>query len=169
MWLSRFESWPGSPVRARTRTSVTDLENPVNTQADVGEPPSTPAVDERGRPAATAGQAGTLVAVVLAAGQGTRMRSRLHKVLHLLGGKKLIQRVLDLLEDAGASRVVVVLGHRADDVRRALPESVATVIQEPQLGTGHAVQVAAEQIKASPAQRVLVHYGDEALLRPESL
>ena len=62
----------------------------MNTQADVGliKPPRT----------------GTLVAVVLAAGQGTRMRSRQHKVLHELAGKPLIQRVLDLLGGAGASR-----------------------------------------------------------------
>ncbi len=70
----------------------------MNTQADVGliKPPRT----------------GTLVAVVLAAGQGTRMRSRQHKVLHELAGKPLIQRVLDLLGGAGATKVVVVLGHQ---------------------------------------------------------
>jgi bifunctional UDP-N-acetylglucosamine pyrophosphorylase / glucosamine-1-phosphate N-acetyltransferase len=119
----------------------------------VGEPPST----------------GTLVAVVLAAGQGTRMRSRHPKVLHQLAGKTLIQRVLDLLQDAGAQGVVVVLGHQADEVRRALPESVSTVVQEQQLGTGHAVTVAARQLKQLKAERLLVHYGDEALMRPESL
>ena len=68
---------PFRPGRAVTSTA----HESVNTQADVGEPPRT----------------GALVAVVLAAGQGTRMRSRHHKVLHLLGGKPLIQRVLDLL------------------------------------------------------------------------
>jgi bifunctional UDP-N-acetylglucosamine pyrophosphorylase/glucosamine-1-phosphate N-acetyltransferase len=97
------------------------------------------------------------------------MRSRRHKVLHELGGKPLIQRVLDLLGGAGASQVVVVLGHEADQVRKALPESVETVVQEPQLGTGHAVQVAADRLQRSGAERLLVHYGDEALVRPESL
>jgi len=125
----------------------------VTAQADVGEPPST----------------GTLVAAVLAAGQGTRMRSRHPKVLHQLAGKSLIQRVLDLLQDAGAQRVVVVLGHQADEVRGALPESVSTVVQEQQLGTGHAVKVAAQQLKQLGAARLLVHYGDEALVRPDSL
>jgi bifunctional UDP-N-acetylglucosamine pyrophosphorylase/glucosamine-1-phosphate N-acetyltransferase len=125
----------------------------VNTQADVGEPPST----------------GTLVAVVLAAGQGTRMRSRHHKVLHTLGGKTLIQRVLELIQGAGARRVVVVLGHQADEVRSALPESVDVVVQEPQLGTGHALQVAAPRLRSFGAERLLVHYGDEALIRPASL
>jgi bifunctional UDP-N-acetylglucosamine pyrophosphorylase/glucosamine-1-phosphate N-acetyltransferase len=97
------------------------------------------------------------------------MRSRRHKVLHELGGKPLIQRVLDLLGGAGASQVVVVLGHQAEQVRKALPESVETVVQEPQLGTGHAVQVAADRLRRSGAERLLVHYGDEALVRPESL
>jgi bifunctional UDP-N-acetylglucosamine pyrophosphorylase/glucosamine-1-phosphate N-acetyltransferase len=114
-------------------------------------------------------RSGTLVAVILAAGKGTRMRSRRHKVLHPLAGKPLIQRVLDLVYGAGADDVVVVLGHEADQVREALPESVTSVVQEPQLGTGHAVQVAAELLQRAGAERVLVHYGDEALVRPDSL
>src|SRR5712691_4416397 len=97
------------------------------------------------------------------------MRSRKHKVLHELAGKPLIQRVLDLLGSAGATKVVVVLGHQAKQVRKVLPESVETVVQEPQLGTGHAVQIAAESIQRLKAERLLVHYGDEALVRPESL
>jgi bifunctional UDP-N-acetylglucosamine pyrophosphorylase/glucosamine-1-phosphate N-acetyltransferase len=110
-----------------------------------------------------------LVAVVLAAGQGTRMRSHQHKVLHQLAGKPLILRVLELIDGAGAERVVVVLGHQAEQVRRVLPEAVATVIQEPQLGTGHAVQMAAPALQQFAPRRVLVHYGDEALVRPTSL
>jgi bifunctional UDP-N-acetylglucosamine pyrophosphorylase/glucosamine-1-phosphate N-acetyltransferase len=97
------------------------------------------------------------------------MRSRRHKVLHLLAGKPLILRVLDLLEGTGATHVVVVLGHEADQVRTILHESIDTVIQEPQLGTGHAIQVAAEALQRYAADRLLVHYGDEALVRPESL
>src|SRR5713226_6218232 len=155
MWLSRFESWPGSYFRPRPDRELIFQNESVNTQADGGsvKPPRT----------------GPLVAVVLAAGQGTRMRSRHHKVLHELAGKPLIQRVLDLLDGAGATNVVVVLGHQADQVRKALPESVETVVQEPQLGTGHAVQVAAERLKGYGAERLLVHYGDAALVRPESL
>jgi bifunctional UDP-N-acetylglucosamine pyrophosphorylase/glucosamine-1-phosphate N-acetyltransferase len=97
------------------------------------------------------------------------MRSRKHKVLHELGGKTLIQRVLDLLGSAGPTKLLVVLGHQADQVRKVLPESVETIVQEPQLGTGHAIQVAADCLKRLGAERVLVHYGDEALVRPESL
>jgi bifunctional UDP-N-acetylglucosamine pyrophosphorylase/glucosamine-1-phosphate N-acetyltransferase len=97
------------------------------------------------------------------------MRSNRHKVVHLLGGKPLILRVLDLLEGAGASRVLVVLGHQPDQVRKLLPDSVGTVVQEPQLGTGHAVQVAAERLQQYGSDRLLVHYGDEALVRTDSL
>jgi bifunctional UDP-N-acetylglucosamine pyrophosphorylase/glucosamine-1-phosphate N-acetyltransferase len=97
------------------------------------------------------------------------MRSARHKVLHALGGRPLIARVVDLVVQAGAESVVVVLGHQADEVRRVLPEFVETVIQEPQLGTGHAVQVAAEQLQRTGALRLLVHYGDEGLVRPSSL
>jgi bifunctional UDP-N-acetylglucosamine pyrophosphorylase/glucosamine-1-phosphate N-acetyltransferase len=111
----------------------------------------------------------TLVAVVLAAGQGTRMRSRVPKVLHPLAGRPLIGRVLDLIRGAGAEHVVVVLGHQSDQVRPALPESVDVVVQSPQLGTGHAVQVAAPRVRQLGADRVLVHLGDEALVRLESL
>jgi bifunctional UDP-N-acetylglucosamine pyrophosphorylase / glucosamine-1-phosphate N-acetyltransferase len=110
-----------------------------------------------------------VAAVVLAAGRGTRMRSRLPKVLHQLGHRPLICRVLDLVRAAGASRIVVVLGHQAEQVRAELPSGVDSVLQTPQLGTGHAVQVAAEQLQAYRPERVLVHLGDEALVRVESL
>lgn len=125
----------------------------MTTQADVGEPPST----------------GTLVGVVLAAGQGTRMRSSRPKVLHDVAGKTLIERVLALLSGAGAEQLLVVLGHQIDEVRGALREGVGVVVQQPQLGTGHAVQVAAPRLRELGAERVLVHLGDSALVRPESL
>jgi bifunctional UDP-N-acetylglucosamine pyrophosphorylase/glucosamine-1-phosphate N-acetyltransferase len=93
------------------------------------------------------------------------MRSRHHKVLHPLVGKPLIQRVLELIEGAGAARIMVVLGHHADEVRTSLPDWVDTVVQEPQLGTGHALQIAAQQLKAMNPARLLVHYGDAALVQ----
>jgi bifunctional UDP-N-acetylglucosamine pyrophosphorylase / glucosamine-1-phosphate N-acetyltransferase len=97
------------------------------------------------------------------------MRSRQPKVLHQLAHRPLICRVLDLVRGAGAGHVVVVLGHQAEQVRAVLPESVDTVVQSPQLGTGHAVQVAARTIKRHKPRRLLVHLGDEALVRVESL
>ncbi len=97
------------------------------------------------------------------------MRSARHKMLHLLAGRPLLQHALDLVHAAGATSIVVVLGHQADQVRRVLPESIDSVIQEPPLGTGHAVQAAAERIQRSGAQRLLVHLGDVPLVRPGSL
>jgi bifunctional UDP-N-acetylglucosamine pyrophosphorylase/glucosamine-1-phosphate N-acetyltransferase len=97
------------------------------------------------------------------------MRSRLPKVLHQLAHRPLICRVLDVVRAAGAQHVVVVLGHHAEQVQAVLPAEVDTVLQMPQLGTGHAVQVAAKRLEAYAAERVLVHLGDEALVRVESL
>jgi bifunctional UDP-N-acetylglucosamine pyrophosphorylase / glucosamine-1-phosphate N-acetyltransferase len=97
------------------------------------------------------------------------MRSGVPKVLHPIAGQPIICRVLQLVQAAGAQRTVVVLGHQADQVRGQLPETVDIVIQEQQLGTGHAVQVAARQVQALGAGRVLVHLGDEALVRSSSL
>ncbi len=97
------------------------------------------------------------------------MRSARHKLLHQLAGRPLLQHVLELVHGVGASAIVVVLGHQAEQVRRELPESVEAVIQDPQLGTGHAVQVAADAVQRSGAERLLVHLGDVALVRPSSL
>jgi bifunctional UDP-N-acetylglucosamine pyrophosphorylase/glucosamine-1-phosphate N-acetyltransferase len=101
-------------------------------------------------------------AIVLAAGQGTRMRSRLPKVLHTLAGRPLVCHVLDALRDAGIERPVVVVGHGADAVEAALGGTVLTVRQEPQLGTADAVRVG---LTALPeARQVLVTMGDAPLL-----
>jgi bifunctional UDP-N-acetylglucosamine pyrophosphorylase/glucosamine-1-phosphate N-acetyltransferase len=97
------------------------------------------------------------------------MRSRRPKVLHHLAHRPLVCRVLDLVRASGVRRVVVVLGHEAEQVQAVLPADVDTVLQMPQLGTGHAVQVAAERLQSYAADRVLVHLGDEALVRVESL
>jgi bifunctional UDP-N-acetylglucosamine pyrophosphorylase / glucosamine-1-phosphate N-acetyltransferase len=97
------------------------------------------------------------------------MQSSRHKVLHHLAGRPLIERVVDLVTGAGASYVAVVVGHQAEQVGRALPEGIDTILQEPQLGTGHAVQVAADRVRGSGASRLLVHFGDNALVYPRSL
>ena len=83
-------------------------------------------------------------------------------------GSRLVREGLKECERIGEN-IVVVLGHQADQVRKRLPESIDTVVQEPQLGTGHALQVAAQRLKTFGAERLLVHYGDEALVRPETL
>jgi len=82
--------------------------------------------------------------VVMAAGQGTRMRSALPKVLHSLGGRHLLQHVLGAAAGLGSARVIVITGHGAAEVeRRTATSGLSFVRQEPQLGTGHALQQAA--------------------------
>ena len=112
-------------------------------------------------------------AVVLAAGQGKRMRSDLAKVLHPAGGRPLLAWVLDAARAAGCGRLVVVAGHQAERVRAAVPQSpdLAWALQERQLGTGHALARAegalAEEIAAGSL--LLVLSGDVPLVRPETL
>ncbi len=118
-------------------------------------------------------EAGPLAVVVMAAGKGTRMKSRLPKVLHRLAGQPLIGRVIGTATRLGAAQVVVVTGHGADEVEgavRGLAEaSVALDFarQEPQLGTGHAVQQAVP--KLPDAGTVLVLSGDVPLIGEDTL
>jgi bifunctional UDP-N-acetylglucosamine pyrophosphorylase/glucosamine-1-phosphate N-acetyltransferase len=110
--------------------------------------------------------------VILAAGQGTRMQSTRPKVLSPLCGKSLLGWVLAQAEALDPERVVLVIGQGGEAVeaeaRALLPDrDLRVVLQEPQLGTGHAVQMAAGELEGS--ERVVVLYGDMALLRPESL
>ncbi|HEX7079348.1 MAG TPA: NTP transferase domain-containing protein [Candidatus Eisenbacteria bacterium] len=108
-------------------------------------------------------------ALVLAAGLGKRMGSDLPKVLHRALGKTLIEHVLDRVAPLAPDRVVVVVGHREELVRAALASrGVRFVTQSPQLGTGHAVQVAWEEV-APGSDTVLVLAGDMPLIRTESL
>ena len=107
-------------------------------------------------------------AIVLAAGQGTRMRSRLPKVLHPLAGRPLIDHVLAALADVSASPVVVVTGHGAEQVEAALIGRVIIVRQEPQLGTADAVRVALPSVP-DEATQLLVTMADVPLLAAELL
>jgi len=105
-------------------------------------------------------------AVILAAGQGKRMRSDLPKVLHEVGGKPLISWVVSAAQAAGAERVVAVLGVGREKVQAILSAGVETVLQEQQLGTGHAARCA-EPLLRDYAGPVAVLCGDVPLLRPE--
>ncbi len=107
-------------------------------------------------------------AVVLAAGKGTRMKSDRPKVLHELAGQSLLAHVLDTARAAGIDRTVVVVGHQADRVQEtcAAPD-LEFVLQEPQLGTGHAVQMAEAALRDGGWTVVLA--GDVPLLRAETL
>jgi len=106
--------------------------------------------------------------IILAAGQGTRMRSDLPKVLHPLGGRPLLGHVLDTARRFGDVALHVVVGHGADRVRAAFPDcAVHWVTQEQQLGTGHAVAQVLPDVPDEHA--VLVMYGDVPLIRKETL
>lgn len=110
----------------------------------------------------------SLNVVILAAGQGKRMYSRLPKVLHLLAGRPLISHVIATARALDAGRICVVYGHGGEQVPQAVksPE-IVFVKQEPQLGTGHALRQALPHLGKSPTTLVL--YGDVPLVRPETL
>src|SRR5580698_10638840 len=106
------------------------------------------------------------VAIVLAAGKSTRMKSALPKVLHQVCGRPMIEYVLDAARAAGVSRIVAVVGHRAELVQAELSKhaDVEFALQVDQKGTGHAVMMCREQL-ASYRGTVLVLAGDTPLLR----
>ncbi len=106
--------------------------------------------------------------LILAAGKGTRMRSDLPKVLHPVGGKALVQHVVDTARKVGGEQILIIVGHGAEKVQEkmAAPD-VKFVLQAQQLGTGHAVQQALPQLRGDAT--VLILYGDVPLTRAETL
>lgn len=110
----------------------------------------------------------SLSIIILAAGQGTRMRSSLPKVLHRVGGKPLLQHVLDTAHAFAGADIHVVIGHGAEQVRRHFEHvDVHWVVQAEQLGTGHAVAQVLPQVPRE--NTVLVMYGDVPLVRRQTL
>ncbi len=109
-----------------------------------------------------------VTAILLAAGQGTRMKSSLPKVLHPVAGKPMIWHALEAIKQSTTEKPVVVVGHGADEVIKYLGDSAQTVLQEPQLGTGHAV-MQAEALLKGKTELVVVCYSDMPLLRGETL
>jgi bifunctional UDP-N-acetylglucosamine pyrophosphorylase/glucosamine-1-phosphate N-acetyltransferase len=112
--------------------------------------------------------------IILAAGKGTRMRSDLAKVLHRAGGRTLIEQVIRTCQPLKPAQILAVVGHQAEAVAAAiseldlLPIPVQAVVQQPQRGTGHAMQVARRAIRKS-AKLAVVLPGDAPLLRTETL
>ncbi len=106
--------------------------------------------------------------VILAAGQGTRMKSDLPKVLHPVLGHPMAWWALQAAQAATGVRPVMVIGHGADQVRAALGEAAVYVYQAERLGTGHAVQQAEAAVRGQ-CDQVLVTYGDMPLVSPETL
>jgi bifunctional UDP-N-acetylglucosamine pyrophosphorylase/glucosamine-1-phosphate N-acetyltransferase len=108
--------------------------------------------------------------VILAAGQGTRMKSRLPKVLHPIAGRPMIEHVLRTAESVSPATVTLIVGHRADIVRDRLKgwARLQYALQEPQLGTAHALQQA-EPVLAGRTGTIVLLSGDVPVLRPEAL
>ncbi len=109
-----------------------------------------------------------ITAILLAAGQGTRMKSSLPKVLHPVAGKPLIWHAMEAIRQSTTEKPIVVVGHGAGEVIDYLGDSAQTVLQEPQLGTGHAV-MQAEALLKDKTDLVIVCYSDMPLLRGETL
>ncbi|MEE1361710.1 MAG: bifunctional UDP-N-acetylglucosamine diphosphorylase/glucosamine-1-phosphate N-acetyltransferase GlmU [Selenomonadaceae bacterium] len=108
------------------------------------------------------------VTVILAAGKGTRMKSKLPKVLHKAAGKPMLQHVLDAANKGGAERNIVVVGFGGDVVREAMGDQAEFVVQTEQLGTGHAVKQAAPLLEGFDGT-VMVLCGDTPLLTGDLL
>jgi len=108
--------------------------------------------------------------VVLAAGKGTRMKSRLPKVLHAVAGRPMIEYVLDVAASQQPASVTVVVGHQAEMLRGALRPraNLRCVVQEPQLGTGHALLATAPALAGATGTLILLS-GDVPLLTEETL
>jgi bifunctional UDP-N-acetylglucosamine pyrophosphorylase / glucosamine-1-phosphate N-acetyltransferase len=112
--------------------------------------------------------ANDLSIVILAAGKGTRLKSALAKVLHRAGGRALVEQVLRACAPLGAKKTVVVVGHQAEQVSAVVePFDVQSVLQHPQHGTGHAMQVARRAL--GKTKLVIVMPGDAPLVRTETL
>jgi len=109
-----------------------------------------------------------VASIVLAAGKGTRMKSRKPKVLHPVCGKPMIQYAIRAAQVSGAEKTVLVIGHGAESVKNYLGEQVLYAVQEEQLGTGHAVQCAFSALPEGD-ELILVTYGDMPLLTEETL
>ncbi len=109
-----------------------------------------------------------IIAIVMAAGKGTRMKTNKSKVVHKIYGKELIARVVETVQKAGINDIIAVVGHKRDDVQKVLGDSVKYAYQEELLGTGHTAMQAIPYLKGKKG-KVVVLYGDVPLVRPETI
>lgn len=109
-----------------------------------------------------------IAAIILAAGKGTRMKSDLHKVLHPIAGQPMLMHLMASVDALAPARKVVVVGSGRDQIEAALGDSAELAVQEPQLGTGHAVQQAGPALSGFDGD-VLILYGDVPLVRIETM
>ena len=116
----------------------------------------------------TSATASPLAIIVLAAGKGTRMKSDLHKVLHPIAGRPMLDHLLASAAELAPARQVVVAGHGREQLEAALGGNAIIAVQEPQLGTGHAVRQAQAALDGF-AGDVLILYGDVPFVRAETM
>ena len=109
-----------------------------------------------------------IMAIVMAAGKGTRMKSKKSKLVQKIYGKEIVKRAVENAEKAGIKDIVAVVGYQKEEVMEVLGDSVQYAFQEEMLGTGHAV-LQAKEFLAGKKGKVLVLNGDVPLLRPETL
>ena len=109
-----------------------------------------------------------VIALVLAAGKGTRMKSDKSKLVHKIYGKELVKRVVETANKSGVDEIVAIVGYKREQVQLVLGDSVKYAYQEEMLGTGHAVMQAEEYLKDKKG-KVVVLNGDVPILRPETL
>lgn len=106
--------------------------------------------------------------IILAAGMGTRMKSKMPKVLHKVCGKPLCKWVIDASKRAGADKIVTIIGHKSDMVRPVIEQESEIAVQAEQKGTGHAVMQAVDFIRGTEGCVVILN-GDTPLIRPETI
>ncbi len=109
-----------------------------------------------------------IAAIILAAGKGTRMKSDLHKVLHQVAGRPMIEHLLASVEALGPAKLVTIVGESRDQLEERLGTRVDFAVQDPQLGTGHAVQQAEHALKDFVGD-VLVLYGDVPFVKASTM
>lgn len=109
-----------------------------------------------------------IASIILAAGKGTRMKSKIPKVLHKVSGKPLVWHVCQSVSSVGVQEIILVVGHQAEDVKAELGDKYKYALQEKQLGTGHAV-IQAEPYLSKVADTILVLCGDTPLLTGPTL
>ncbi|MDC3041357.1 bifunctional UDP-N-acetylglucosamine diphosphorylase/glucosamine-1-phosphate N-acetyltransferase GlmU [Prochlorococcus sp. AH-736-B08] len=111
-----------------------------------------------------------LSVAILAAGKGTRMESSLPKVLHKISGKSLLQRVIDSCVELKPDKIFIITGHKSKEVQHSIPKNkkIHFIVQEPQSGTGHAIQVLCREVKKNEG-KLLVLNGDVPLIKPLTL
>lgn len=109
-----------------------------------------------------------VISIVIAAGKGTRMKSKNSKLVQKIYGKEIVKRAYENIKNAGVEDIIVVVGHQKEQVMQVLGENIKYVEQKEMLGTGHAVMQAADLLKEKDG-KILAVYGDVPLLRPETL